>query len=98
MTEAPYPTQIDASARSSIGNTQRQAWLIFAAGDLVGLGLAIVWSFEVADHVLGANIDNAIVGADAKELVLDSSSMLSGVILSNAAGLVATLQVELVSI
>ncbi|ABX03528.1 MAG TPA: hypothetical protein DEF47_17775 [Herpetosiphon sp.] len=90
MTETPYSTHVAGSASGSTDTTQRQAWIIVLIAALVGLGLAIVWSFEVADHVLGANIANTIVGADAKELVLDSSSLLSGVIFSIAAGLAAT--------
>jgi hypothetical protein len=83
------------SRRPSLSIAQNQLsgsviWSIAAISALAGLVLAIVWSFEVADSVLGASIANATLGADAKALPLENASPLLGLAFAFAAGLAAT--------
>jgi len=71
--------------------TNRQyAWLILISSVLAGLLLAVVWSFEVADGVLGARLANTALGANANDVPLNPSDLVFGLLFAFAAGLGAT--------
>lgn len=89
LTPALSPRQPSLSAAPQ-PRQRSVVWSIAAISALAGLVLAIVWSFEVADAVLGDNIANTVLGADAKELALDNISPLLGLAFAFAAGLAAT--------
>lgn len=94
MSEIRLDLSIEAAPHQTIVNhgwTPRTvAWITAGISSLAGLLLAIVWSFEVADSVLGASIANTALGTDAKALALDSAGPLLGLAFAFAAGLATT--------
>lgn len=95
MSDMKYHPDLIPSQHSSVSVAvqplQRQvAWSMAVISALAGLILAIVWSFEVADGVLGDNIANTVLGTDAKGLALDNISPFLGLVFAFAAGLAAT--------
>jgi hypothetical protein len=85
------PGQTSGSLSLAAGDRRLEhAWLVFAMSVLTGLLLAIVWSFEVADKVVGDRIANGILQADAKALELSSGSVWTSMLFAFAAGLGAT--------
>lgn len=95
MNYQPELTSALSSRQSNLTTTAQPlkrstVWSIAAISALAGLLLAIVWSFEVADSVLGDNIANTVLGDDAKALALDNASPWLGLVFAFAAGLAAT--------
>lgn len=70
--------------------THSQTWLILGVSTLAGLLLAIVWSFEFADSVLGSSLANTALGTSAADIDLDLANLGSGLLFAFAAGLGAT--------
>ena len=66
------------------------ALYIAALSVLAGVALAIVWSFELVDSVIGASIANTTLGADAGEMQLDNGGLLLGIAFAFVAGLAGT--------
>ncbi|HEU4324161.1 MAG TPA: hypothetical protein VFS21_13505 [Roseiflexaceae bacterium] len=75
---------------TSVRIERGRALLIAAGAALAGLLLAIVWSFEVADRVLGATIADTALGTSARDLDLSGASIGLGLLFAFAAGMGAT--------
>jgi hypothetical protein len=65
-------------------------WSITALSALAGLLIAIVWSFELVDSVIGATIANTTLRAEAKDLPIHDGGPLLGMVFAFIAGLAAT--------
>lgn len=78
--------RVAASGLDLRSRAQRIA--IAAISAIAGLALAVVWSFEVADRVLGARIAQAALGTDASAVAIDGSGL--GLAFAFVAGLAAT--------
>ncbi|HEY0603760.1 MAG TPA: hypothetical protein VGD58_12655 [Herpetosiphonaceae bacterium] len=76
------------AADASSVHSRWEALFIVLLSVAAGLVLAIVWSFEVADGMLGATIANTTLGVDAKAVSIGGP--LFGIIFGFAAGLAAT--------
>ncbi len=96
MAEAKYqadsPAQSLALGQARMGPYLNNArtWLTVGSSVLAGLLLAVIWSFEVADSVLGANIASFALGRDVHDVQLSAGGPLLGMLFAFAAGLAAT--------
>lgn len=68
--------------------TRRRAALTATLGVVGGLLLAVVWSFELVDGVIGDNVANGVLGYDAKHTVIAGS--LAGLIFAFVSGFAGT--------
>ncbi|MFI5495989.1 hypothetical protein [Actinoplanes sp. NPDC051859] len=59
-----------------------------AVGVLIGLVLAVVWSFEFVDGVIGDNTANSLLGYDAKETAISGAA--AGIVFAFVTGLAGT--------
>ncbi len=85
------PAAAPASAPAAAAGVERsRALLVAAAAALAGLLLAVVWSFDVADRVLGATIADTALGTSARDLDLSGTSAGLGLLFAFAAGMGAT--------
>src|SRR4051812_3800415 len=74
-------------ARPERAKPRRTGWL--AAGSVVaGILLAVVWSFELVDHVIGDSIANPLLGHDAKATAIGGP--LAGLSFALVSGLAGT--------
>lgn len=96
MAEAKYPADSPVPA-GALGQARlrpyldnARTWLTVGSAVLAGLLLAIIWSFEVADSVLGANIASTALGRDVHDVQLSAGGPLLGMLFAFAAGLAAT--------
>lgn len=87
-TSDAFSLQGSVEADAASVHSRLEAAAIVLLSVLAGLVLAIVWSFEVADGVLGATIANTTLGVDAKTVAIGAP--LFGIIFGFAAGLAAT--------
>jgi hypothetical protein len=86
---AALPAAQPDYARSGLNLRSRaQVASIIAISVGVGLLLSILWSFEVADGVLGATIANTALGSDARNVEIGGPT--SGIVFAFVAGLAAT--------
>jgi hypothetical protein len=70
--------------------SRTHALLVAALSTLAGLVIATVWSAQVVDGMIGANIANTALGTNAKELQLSAGEPLLGIIFAFIAGVAAT--------
>lgn len=61
---------------------------LIAASVAAGLLLAVLWSFEFVDHVIGDNVANTLLGHDAKATALGGTA--AGLIFAFVSGLAGT--------
>ncbi|MDY7090203.1 MAG: hypothetical protein SYR96_34570 [Actinomycetota bacterium] len=61
---------------------------LIAASVAAGLLLAVLWSFEFVDHVIGDNVANTLLGRDAKATALGGTA--AGLIFAFVSGLAGT--------
>ncbi|GAA2868394.1 hypothetical protein Acy02nite_84220 [Actinoplanes cyaneus] len=61
---------------------------IIAGSVLAGVALAVLWSFELVDHVIGDNVANTILGHDAKATAVGGT--LAGLVFAFVSGLAGT--------
>lgn len=66
------------------------AWRRVLLSTLCGAMVAVVWSFELADGVIGDNVANTLLGTDAKAVSLAGGAALFGLAFSFVAGLAGT--------
>lgn len=74
------------SAPESLAPRRRRLATIAAA--LGGVLLAVVWSFELVDTVIGANVANTVLGTDAKETAI--TGVVAGVLFAFVTGFAGT--------
>src|SRR3954462_3500571 len=55
---------------------------------LAGVLLAVLWSFELVDHVIGDNVANTLLGRDAKATALGGT--VAGLLFAFVSGLAGT--------
>jgi hypothetical protein len=61
---------------------------IIAGSILAGVLLAVLWSFELVDHVIGDNVANTLIGRDAKATAVGGT--LAGLVFAFVSGLAGT--------
>lgn len=69
---------------------RRSAWRAALIGAGLGILLAIIWSFELVDSVIGDSVANAVLGANAKQMSLDGSGWGTSLLFGLATGLAST--------
>lgn len=79
--------QLDAGVRPEAERPRRRAPLVLA-GILAGVALAVVWSFELVDGVIGDNVANSLLGYEAKEASIAGTS--AGLVFAFITGLAGT--------
>lgn len=84
MSHLPH---IDVGVRPEADRPRRRAPLVLA-GILAGVVLAVVWSFELVDGVIGDNVANSLLGYEAKEASIASTS--AGLVFAFITGLAGT--------
>ncbi|WP_228122237.1 hypothetical protein [Saccharothrix syringae] len=84
-----------AHARSATGgepSTGRSGYAgrggVIAAGAAAGVLLAVLWSYEFVDHVIGANVAGALLGEDAAAMSI--AGVASGLAFAFVSGLAGT--------
>ncbi|MBM2618555.1 hypothetical protein JIG36_23650 [Actinoplanes sp. LDG1-06] len=73
---------------TSIDDRPRRRGLIVAGSVLAGLALAVLWSFEFVDHVIGDNVANTLLGHDAKATAIGGTA--AGLVFAFVSGLAGT--------
>ncbi|WP_370461789.1 hypothetical protein [Micromonospora sp. WP24] len=71
-----------------IAGRPRRPGLIIVGGVLAGVLLAILWSFEFVDHVIGDNVANTLLGHDAKATAIGGTA--AGLVFAFVSGLAGT--------
>ncbi|MET7807006.1 hypothetical protein [Micromonospora chersina] len=80
-------TALASSTRTELPATRRRP-VAAVAGVLGGLVLAVLWSFEFVDHVIGDNVANSVLGTDAKQTAIAGSA--AGVVFAFVSGFAGT--------
>jgi len=68
--------------------TARRPWRVVAFSVAAGVLLAILWSYEFVDKVIGDNVANALLGHDAKETAIGGT--VAGLVFAFVSGLAGT--------
>ncbi|SCL34426.1 Cytochrome C biogenesis protein transmembrane region [Micromonospora nigra] len=84
MTATP-PTPVLDNARTD--RPPRRAALV-AGSVLTGVLLAVLWSYELVDHVIGDNVANTLLGRDAKATAIAGTG--AGLLFAFVSGLAGT--------
>jgi hypothetical protein len=62
--------------------------LLASVGAIIGLALAVLWSYELVDSVIGDNVANSVLGYDAKETAISGAA--AGVAFAFVSGFAGT--------
>jgi cytochrome c biogenesis protein CcdA len=95
-TEYPQPVLNAPTVATPASTTSLEVgsrtWVlgIFAISLIAGLFIAMAWSFQVADGVLGQNIANTALGQSAIDMRIDASGQWFGIVFAFVAGLATT--------
>ena len=83
LREAADPVVRDLTGVEPRRRTRLVVWSVLA-----GLALAVLWSFEFVDSVIGDNVANSILGHDAKETAIGGT--LAGLLFAFVSGFAGT--------
>jgi hypothetical protein len=81
---------IEQQSQSAVAETGRRfrPALIITGSVLAGVALAVLWSFDLVDHVIGDNVANTLLGRDAKATAVGGTA--AGLVFAFVSGLAGT--------
>ncbi|MFI5929117.1 hypothetical protein ACIA3K_24530 [Micromonospora sp. NPDC051543] len=81
-------TGVPAPAIGSAARPGIRRWPLISASVLGGVLLAVLWSYEFVDHVIGDNVANTMLGHDAKATAIDG--VAAGMLFAFVSGFAGT--------